>query len=93
MDPKKQKQAIAILLEPPSLPPGEDEMSLNRHIKILCLEYSKTKRGRGNHQLVTSLMEKTYPLRRADVLNSEKFNLNMILAKYPYLQCSDQVSD
>ena len=84
MDPKKQKQAIGILLEPPSLPPGEDEVSLNRHIiRVL-------KRGRGNHQLVTSLMEKTYPLRKADALNSEKFNLNIVLV---YLQCSDQVSD
>ena len=70
---------MAILFEPPPLPPGDDEMSLNRHIKVLSSEYIKTKiNGRGNHQLVTYLIEKTNPIKRADVLNSEKFNLNMI---------------
>ncbi|KAL5515679.1 hypothetical protein EMCRGX_G000880 [Ephydatia muelleri] len=91
-DSKAQTPAMAILCKPPALPPGEDETSLNRHIKILSTEYTKTKKGRGNHQLVTSLMEKTFSVRRADVLKSEEFNLHMILVKYPYLQCSDHVS-
>ena len=92
-DSKAQTPAMAILCKPPALPPGEDETSLNRHIKILSTEYTKTKKGRGNHQLVTSLMEKTFSVRRADVLKSEEFNLHMILVKYPYLQCSDHVSN
>eukprot|EP00731_Ephydatia_muelleri_P000801 Em0001g801a len=90
-DSKAQTPAMAILCKPPALPPGEDETSLNRHIKILSTEYTKTKKGRGNHQLVTSLMEKTFSVRRADVLKSEEFNLHMILVKYPYLQCSDHL--
>lgn len=88
-----QTPAMAILCKPPlALQPGKDETSLNRHIKVLCTEYTITKKGRGNHQLVTFLMEETFSVRRVDLLKSEEFNLNMILVKYPHLQCSDHVS-
>ena len=60
-------------------------------MQVLSNEYTKSKRGRGNQQLVNSLMEKTFPVRRADIL-SESLDINSILVKYPYLQCSDQVS-
>ena len=75
------------LYELPPIPPSKDEESLRRHAQKLVM---KSKKGRGNMQLVTSLMEKTYPIQRADILGGE-FDLNTILLRYPYLQCSDQV--
>ena len=85
-----KKPSVNDLYKLPPIPPGEDEESLRRHAQKLVPEYTKSKKGRGNMQLVTSLMEKTYPIRRADILSGE-FDLNTILLRYPYLQCSDQV--
>lgn len=88
--PKLNKPCVNSLYDLPPIPPGEDEESLQRHAQKLVPEYTKSKKGRGNMQLVTSLMEKTYPIRRADILSGE-YDLNTILLRYPYLQCSNQV--
>ena len=85
-----RKPVVNTLYEPPPTLPGEDETLWNRHIQVLSLEYTKTKRGRGNIQVTSALMDKTYSIRRGDILRGT-LDLRAILVKYPYLQCSDQV--
>ena len=66
----------------PSVPAGEDEVSFQRHNRVLKAEFSKS---RHNKQIVSELMNVTFPMRRADILLSP-CNINKILKKYPFLQ-------
>ena len=81
------KMPASSLMEVPPFPPGEDKVSMERSISILKSEFSKRTR---NAQLVHSYMEKTYPVRRQDILSGEK-NLQTLLQTYPFLQDAEQV--
>ena len=66
----------------PSIPAGEDEVSFQRHNRVLKAEFSKT---RHNKQIVSELMNVTFSMRRADILQSP-CDIIKILEKYPFLQ-------
>ena len=66
----------------PSVPAGEDEVSFQRHNCVLKAEFSKS---RHNKQIVSELMNVTFPMRRADILLSP-CDINKILEKCPFLQ-------
>ena len=57
------------------------------HNKVLQMEYKKSK---SNMAVVTSLMERTYAFRRADILANPSVKTE-ILSKYPFLQNVEQV--
>ena len=46
MDPKKLTLAMAILFEPPSLPPGKKDKCLLIDTSVLSSEYTKTRKER-----------------------------------------------
>lgn len=65
------------LMKLPSVPAGEDEVSFQRHNRVLKAEFSKS---RHNKQIVSELMNVTFPMRRADILQSP-CDINKILEK------------
>ena len=67
---------------------GEDTVSYERHIKQLQAEFSKTKR---NPQVVFELMRKTFPHRRAEILEQPS-DLTKMFERFPFLQEIDHVS-
>ena len=67
---------------------GEDGVSYERHIKQLQAEFSKAKR---NPQVVFELMRKTFPHRRAEILEQSS-DLTKIFERFPFLQEIDYVS-
>lgn len=84
---KRKSPGLDSILKPPEIPPGEDETSFKRHNKVLQMEYKKSK---PNMAVVTSLMERTYAFRRADILANPSV-ITEILSKYPFLQNVEQV--
>ena len=66
----------------PNVPPGEDDVSFQRHNRVLKSEYAKT---RPNKKIVTELMTLTFPMRRTEILNNP-CDINQLLEKYPFLQ-------
>ncbi len=57
---KSQKKKSPGITQSPSQPqpaPGEDSVSFERHVRVLKVEFSKT---RCNHQVVTELMDRTF---------------------------------
>lgn len=75
-------------MEPPSMPEGEDMISMQRHVSVLKEEFGKKKHC--NLLVVNSLMEKTYPIRRAAILSGDS-ELSSLLQQYPFLQSNTQV--
>ena len=70
------------LMKLPSVPAGEDKVSFQRHNCVLKAEFSKV---RHNKQIVSELMNVTFPMHSADILQSP-CNINKILEKYPFLR-------
>jgi hypothetical protein len=70
------------------LQPGEDSVSYERHLKHLQGEFSKAKR---NPQVVTELMTKTFPLRRAEILEQSP-SLPKLVERFPFLQEATHLS-
>ena len=66
---------------------GEDEMSFQRHIKVLQSENAKV---HPNQHIVNELMEKTFTHRRDDILHNV-YDISTLLNKYPFLSRVDQV--
>jgi hypothetical protein len=66
----------------PAVPAGEDENSFERHNRTLKAEYSK---ANPNRRMVDELMERTFPMRRQDILAQGHSY------EYPFLQVADQV--
>ena len=83
----QQKPPLQSLMETPPVPPGEDQASFRRHNHVLLAE---SKKARPNMQVVTSLMEVTYALRRKDIISSTA-DVKHHLIQYPFLQNVDQV--
>lgn len=70
------------LMKLPPIPAGEDEVSFQRHNRVLRAEFAK---AHHNKQIVSELMSITFSMRRADILQSP-CDINSILEKYPFLQ-------
>ena len=64
------------------VPAGEDDVSFQRHNRVLKTEYTK---AHHNMHLVSELMNLTFAMRRFDILNNP-CDINGILEKYPFLQ-------
>ena len=89
--PAKKKptgMTVSHLMEPPAVPEGEDETSMLHHASILRGEHDKHKRA--NTQVVNSLMEKTFPYRRAQALDSGT-DLKTLLSQFPFMQTTEQL--
>ncbi len=71
----------------PVLCPGEDSVSFGRHAQVLQTEFNKTRR---NQQVVAELMDRTFPMRRKEILEKDT-DLNHIFQSFPFLQEIDQV--
>lgn len=84
---KRKSPGLDSILKPPEIPPGEDETLFKCHNKVLQMEYKKSK---PNMAVVTSLMERTYAFRRADILANPSV-ITEILSKYPFLLNVEQV--
>ena len=67
--------------------PGEDAVSYERHIKVLQVEYKKANR---NQAVVGNLMERSFALRRQEILE-KTVSIEHILVRFPFLQQADQV--
>ena len=85
--PKKKKPGITQSPSEPVLCAGEDSVSFDRHARVLLTEFNKTRR---NQQVVAELMERTFPLRRKQILEKSS-DLNMIFQDFPFLEEIDQV--
>lgn len=85
--PKKTKALSAKVATLPSIPPGEDEQSYQRHLKLLQDLYRKKN---VNMDSVSHLMEKTFALRRASVMTDPQ-PLVSTLMEHPFLRSVDQV--
>ena len=70
----------------PAVPAGEDESSFEQHNRTLRAEYSKANL---NGRTVDELMERTFPMRRQDIL-AQGHSYDPV-SKYPFLQMADQV--
>ena len=72
----------------PVIPPGEDEASCARHIKLLQLEHQKPS---PNKHIVATLMNRTFPFRRREIIEQPK-PITQILKNYPPLKKAEQVA-
>ena len=71
----------------PDIPKGEDDVSFERHNRILCTEWSKTNR---NAMLIKELMDRTFAMRRREIVDNP-CDVQSLFKKFPFLQQSDQV--
>lgn len=83
----KPKAPCAKEQDIPAIPAGEDNNSFERHNRTLKAEYSKANR---NGRLVNELMDRTFPMRRQDIL-AQGHSYDPV-TKYPFLQEADQIS-
>ena len=74
--------------EAPPISAGEDIHSFERHNQILKAQYTKP---HANQQIVSELMQITFAMRRADILNFP-CEVAQIFKKYPFLQ-TEHVSE
>ena len=85
---KPKLPGVDSVMNLPTIPPGEDVTSFQRHNKVLLIE---SKKAHPNMLVVGDLMERTFAMRRRDILESS-YDINTILSKYPFLQNGEQVS-
>lgn len=85
--PKKKSPGITQCPAEPRLLPGEDSVSCSRHNRVLLVEFNKTRR---NKEVVSDLMDKTFALRRKEILDKCP-DLDSLFKEYPFLQDGDQV--
>ena len=85
--PKKKSPGITQCPAEPRLLPGEDSVSCGRHNRVLLVEFNKTRR---NKEVVSDLMDKTFALRRKEILDKSP-DLDSLFKEYPFLQDGDQV--
>ena len=73
----------------PNIPHCEDETSNQRNLELLKEENIKSK---PSHEVMKTLMCRTFSMRRSDVLNSKYPNSLAILGEFPALKRSTYVS-
>ena len=66
----------------------EDDVSFNRHVKVLQQE---CKKGRPNQQVLNELMTATFKRRHKEILDHVE-HVSTLLQRYPALQSFDEVS-
>ena len=66
----------------PDLPPGEDEVSFERHNRVLQVEWKKSSR---NALVVEELMTRTFALRRKRIIENPS-DVQTLLSTFPFLQ-------
>ena len=71
----------------PNVPEGEDDVSFERHNRVLKSEWTKSNR---NALMVEQLMERTFPMRRRGILEAPA-DVQTIFDHYPFLQDPTQV--
>ena len=71
----------------PDVPEGEDDVSFERHNRVLQSEWTKSSR---NAVTVEQLMETTFAMRRRDILQAPT-DVQTTFSKYPFLQDPNQV--
>ena len=69
------------------MPTGEDEVSFERHNRVLQAEWKKSTR---NIMVIEELMMRTYAFRRKKILEQPKV-VEALLTEYPFLQQPEQV--
>ena len=74
--------------EAPAIPPGKDEASCARHIKLLQLEHQKPSPDK---HVVATLMSRTFAFRRHEIIEQPK-PITQILKTYPSLKKAEQVA-
>lgn len=84
---KPKSPCVGLKRETPEITPGEDGVSFERHNRVLKAEFAKTK---PDVQLVGDLMNRTYAMRRKDIL-TQGHSWDP-LSKYPFLQVTEHVS-
>lgn len=86
---KSPKKRLPGITQPPQPPVvlGEDQVSFGRHNKILKTEFKKSRR---NEQVVSDLMDRTFPMRRKAVVEKCK-DLSDLYKQFPFLQEANQV--
>lgn len=72
----------------PQPPAGEDDISFERHTKVLQVQYGKSTR---NRHIVNDLQDRTFAMRRKEILEKAMY-LDSIFEKFPFLQEADEVS-
>ena len=82
-----KKKAPACVQALPEIQPGEDDISFQRHNRVLQAEWSKVKR---NVMMVEELMERTFPMRRREILENS-CDVQTLFKKFPFLQDPEQV--
>ena len=85
--PKKKSPGITQSLAQPLPAPGEDSVSFERHCRLLQVEFTKARR---NQHVVTDLMDRTFAMRRREILE-EPHDLDGLFEQFPFHQQSDQV--
>ena len=75
----------------PEIPPPnvEDDTSNVRNLELLEQELAKTE---PSHDILMSLMTRTFPMRRPSIVDSEALSVKDILKQYPLLKRSAYVS-
>lgn len=81
------KKPASSLVQPPDIPPGEDEHSFSRFNGMLKAEARKAK---PNRDVISKLMERTYSQRRNHILTTP-MPLSQLLQQYPFLGREDEV--
>ena len=73
----------------PTIPPGEDAVSFERHTKALQIEFRKTNR---NSQVIADLMDRSFALRRAEI-EEKNYDVGRLFNRFPFLQEAQHVCD
>ena len=71
----------------PDMPTGEDEVSFERHNRVLQAEWKKSTR---NAMVVEELMTRTFAFRRKKIVEHPS-DVQMLLSTFPFLQQPEQV--
>jgi len=73
--------------EASAIPPGEDQASSARHIKLLQLDHHKPSPDK---HILATLMNRTFPFRSHEIIEHPK-PISQILKNYPSLRNAEQV--
>ena len=80
--PSKKMPKRKSLTELPDVPTGEDEVSFERHNRVLQAEWKKSTR---NMMVIEELMMRTFAFRRKKIVENPK-DVQVLLSEYPFLQ-------
>lgn len=76
---KAKQPGCDLIMKSPTVPPGEDDTSFKRHNKLLIME---SKKSHPNMAVVSNLMDRSFALRRSDIL-TKSCDITTLFTKYP----------